>query len=145
MKDRLLFFSVSLLASVVLISPLYAAQLDELYLPLLSKGQIYSKTQFNYFKLEEDGAHGSASFGAFESEPYYPSLKETIKFAPLERWEVELGYGQDFNANYKRLTFNPAGDIAFVNKYDIDFVHHFNFNVRKRFDGSEIYLKSEGN
>ena len=123
----------------------FAGQLDELYAPLVEKGRVYSRSAFSFFSLIEEGIHGHMSFAEFESEPDYQTLRETLTFSPLEKWEVRIGYGKDFNADYSRPTYNPSGNISFYNKHDLDFLHHFDFGLRRRFDRSELYVEGYGN
>ncbi|HLF18406.1 MAG TPA: hypothetical protein VI749_05875, partial [Candidatus Omnitrophota bacterium] len=121
-----------------------AATLNEVYSPLIEKKDVYSKAQFSSFTMREEGAHGSASFGEFESEPTYFTLKEFVRFSPFDLWEIDLGFGNDFNTTYERFTVGiGTGDT--LNKYDLLFMNHYYFDLRRRFKRSEFYLNSYGN
>jgi len=131
----ILCFSTLLFGSVV-----YAAGLDDLYTPLLSSGKKLYKSDLDYYEMGEKGQHGSASFGAFDSEPQYFSFRQHLRFSPINLLEIGLGYGMDLPASYNRTTYNPAGSVAFFNQYDLDFIHHMNFDLRRRFSNSEFYI-----
>ena len=118
----------------------YAADLDEVYGPLVKKGSVLYAGKVNFFVLDEEGTHGSSTEDKFEAAPCLPSFGNLLKFSPLDSLELALGLDQDFPAKYKRFTYNNSGGLASIQKYEIDYFMDFILGLRIRRGPTEAYL-----
>jgi len=130
-----------LMLAVLRPSPVYAAGLDGIYSPLVDRGQFFYQSEFSSFDINEDGSHGSASFGRFESDPRLTSVSHSMRFSPVSGLELEAGYGQILPQNYTRLTYDgPTSALNTEQDYTLVHFQDYVFNLRLRKGLFESYL-----
>ncbi len=121
-------------------SLLMAAQLDDLYGPLIKSGQSLLTLRGEYYSMWEKGHHGSASFDFFHSRPHEASLLSGLRFAPIQGLDVELGYQYTFPQRYDRPTENNSDIITSYQRYSTEGLSDFTLNTRFRQGEGEYYL-----
>jgi len=119
--------------------PLYSADLDDIYKPLIKKNRVLYKGEFDYFQLEEDGIHGSALYDEFYSTPRIFTFANALRFALFPFIDVTLGLNEALPSSYKRFTYDPGDVLASVQRYQIDSFEDYNVDVRMR--GKPIELR----
>jgi len=120
--------------------PLFAAELDDLYSPLLKSKTFLYEGAFDYFTLKEDGRHGGATYDKFYSTPSFYSFTNSLRCLILPFVDVTLCFKEYPGASYKRTTYNPAGTINSVQKYTLESMQDYTLSVRMRKDPAEFYL-----
>ena len=91
--------------------------------------------------MNEEGFHGSTSFSDFRSDPRLLALKHSLRFSPLNRWEVEAGYGQHLPQSYTRQTNDgPTAALDTEQKYYLNHLQDYFLNVRHRRENGEAYF-----
>jgi len=139
---------ILLLIFIVLLIPASAqsASLDDFAGALVPQHRYLYSLDLSYFHLQERGVHGSASFGEFDSEPDYWTIRNALRFTPLVNTEVRLGLGKTFSQVYQRLTYDTdPSTLDFLNDYRVDQFHEFELDVRHRRGKYEYFLESYGN
>ncbi|MCK5178026.1 MAG: hypothetical protein KAR32_00720 [Candidatus Omnitrophica bacterium] len=121
--------------------PVHAADLDDIYTPFIAQDKFLYQAEISSFHMTEEGLHGSASFGDFESDPSLLSVYHSLRFSPVSDFEVEAGYGQFLPREYSRLTYdNPTDVLDTAQKYRLDHFQDYFLNLRLRKGLFETYL-----
>ncbi|MBN1869301.1 MAG: hypothetical protein JW847_01820 [Candidatus Omnitrophica bacterium] len=141
-RHQTLFSVISLFASVVLCSSQgYAADLGDIYSPLIGSNKFLYKAEMYSFDMSEEGTHGSASFGAFNSDPKLFSLSHSLRFSPIANMEIETGYRQFLPQEYTRYTYDgPTSALDTVQDHRLDHFQDYSLQLRFRKALFETYL-----
>ena len=125
----------------------YASRLDDIYSPMIKKGDVIGVLDYYQYELEEVGQHGGSTFGPFFASPGYQSIAAGIRFMPIKNLDFDFKFGTDLSTRYDRLTFNAAGtSVSSLLEYDLDFMNHVNSTLRYRLNESnEVFIKSYTN
>ncbi|MFH0732623.1 MAG: hypothetical protein V2A72_06875 [Candidatus Omnitrophota bacterium] len=123
----------------------YAADLNDLYKPLLEKDKFLYQLEAHYFNLEERGIHGGAAFDRFDANPHFIDIENSLIISPDDTWDVGLGYTETLHTSYKRFTYNPSYALSTTNEQDIEYLRGYNFSLRKRIEPFDILLRFSGN
>jgi len=120
----------------------FAASLDDAHTPLLSKGRYLYQAKVSQYGMSEIGEHGNAGFGRFESDPGFVSLSNSLRFSPLVGLEVEVGYGQHFPHEYRRLTYDgPTTALDTAQDFSLDYFQDYIFKARLRKGNYETFIR----
>ena len=95
--------------------------------------------ELEYFGLREEGTHGNVSYGKFNSNPYFYSIKNSLRFFIFST-DIEAGFTESYPSKYKRLTYDSAGNLSDIQRYSIDYYRDFWIKTKKRKDKIEFYL-----
>ncbi|UCC95952.1 MAG: hypothetical protein JSW40_04180, partial [Candidatus Omnitrophota bacterium] len=119
---------------------LNAADLDDLYAPLLEKGRIFYSAEGSYFRLKENGIHGSLSYDRIESTPEFYSFHNFFLFSPIEAVELGLGFGYTSASAYERSVYDPTENLAGLYEFDVRYLQDYDFYFRGRQEPFEFYV-----
>ena len=123
-----------------------AADLDDIYKPLLREGRYFYEASFDYFKLKDRGVHGDIAndYEDFKANPYLFSLYNSLTISPKSFLNLKLGFKQTGPLNYTRSTSLSTGVLAVDQDYDLDYFHDYNLSLRARGESAEFYLETLG-
>lgn len=117
----------------------FAAELDDLYDPLLPTFNVLYTGEYEHFRLNERGNHGGSSFDRYDSNPDIRTLSNSLKFAPASFLEIELLYNEMLPEHYKRSTYDTTSNLSAVNNYRLDHFRDFGVYLRGRGGPLEVY------
>lgn len=138
----ILTFTFSIIIGLCLFDSgsIFAADLKDIYSLYLEEDQFLSKSEIYFYRNNEKGQHGSASFDHIEAYPDYFSLFQSFRFSSFFGLDVDLGYSQTLPAEYSRAIYNPAGSLAALYHYNLTYFKEYNLDLRKRVDPFEFYF-----
>jgi hypothetical protein len=143
---RYSFFKIPILILVLggcVISPqaiVSAAELDDIYTPLLNNDRMLYTGQLDYFELDERGVNGGAAYGEFDSVPYFSSINNTLRASILPLLELKLGYKETLPADYGRFTYSAQGPLSTYQEFDLKYFRDINISGRMRKEPVEIWV-----
>lgn len=137
-KLRFLFFLLFVLNTFFCL-PVSSSNLDDVCGPLIPDGRFIYSSKFEYFGSREKGLHGNASYGRFNSNPYFYSINNSLRFSIFSA-DIETGFNEFYPSKYKRLTYASDGSLSEIQRYNIDYYHDFWIKAKKRKDKVEFYL-----
>ena len=108
-----------------------AANLDDIYKPLLQKNRFLLESEASYYRMNEIGNHGSATYGEFKSTPDYMDLQNTLSFSITDSLNIKAGFGALLPAEYTRTTYNAAGGND-IQRYKVQHMYDFSAGARAR-------------
>ncbi len=124
----------------IFLTPLFAADLDSLYLPLLKKGEYLLSQDFEFFKLKEKSLHGSTTYESVSSSPAIYTLDTSLKTLLRNNLEGEFLYNQAIPSDYCRKTDYQSGGLGVVQDYHLNYLRDYGLNLRLRKEPFEAYL-----
>lgn len=137
-KLRVLFFIVFVL-NVFFYLPVFPSSLDNIYGPLLSEDTFFYSGDVEYFGLREEGIHGNVSYDKFNSNPYFYSIDNSLRFLAFSI-DINMGFKELSPSKYKRLTYAAVGNLSEIQRYNIDYFSDVYINTKMRKDAFEFYL-----
>jgi len=117
----------------------FAADLDDLYKPLLKNNRFLYEAKAGYFKKNENGGY-IGNYDSFDAEPHYCSFSNSIAFSPKPGWNLMLEFGEDFAPAYKQESYNASNTLSSIQEFDLDYMQDYNLYLRKRTDSKEVYV-----
>ncbi len=119
----------------------HAAEMDDIYKPLLEKKRILYDGGFDYFEMDEDGRHGGASYDKFTSTPFFYSINNMVKVGLPFLMEVTAGLDEYLPTSYKRITRDPRESINSTQKYGIRSMREYFVELRARRSSAEFFAR----
>lgn len=117
----------------------YGAGVDVRYQPLLEKNSILYSGKWHYFSLSERGEHGNPAYGHFDASPRFSSLENLITYAPFSYLELNVGYEETLPSDYKISIYNPQGNVAEEQSYNINYFRDYYVGLRARSQTVELF------
>lgn len=139
-KKRCPFLLVLCLAFIFLPQLCGAASLDEIYSPLLKKGDLLYETGFDYFRMEEKGRHAAPVYDDFASRPSFYLIQNLLNFTLIDNLEFSLGSREAIPATYGRSIYDNADNLSAIQEYDINYFRDYILGLRLRQEPIEFYL-----
>ena len=144
MEYAILKTSAILLFSLLFLTyfnyPCYAANLDDLYKPILKDNRYLYEGNFYYFREREKGVHGEIEYDEFDSSVYFYHLNNSLRYSPTPCLELAIGIKETFPATYERLTYDASGNLTTTQDYDLDYFRDYKLNIRMRSQNVELFL-----
>ncbi|MCK5494686.1 MAG: hypothetical protein KAJ14_16370 [Candidatus Omnitrophica bacterium] len=117
----------------------FAAELNDLYKPLLKKDQVLYEGKVSYFKSNEGGGY-IGSYDSFDAQPHLYSFENNLTFAPADGMNISLGFNEIPPSSYTRDSFNSSGVLAAMQKFDLDYMQDYKVGLRFRCEDGEAYF-----
>ena len=141
MKQYIFKIQILILGYIVLLQTIVSgAEFDDIYTPLLNNNRMLYTNQFDYFELNEDGTHGGADYGKFDSDPYFSSMNNTVRACILPLFELRLGYKETLPADYSRFTYSAQRPLSTYQEYNLKYFRDINIAGRIRKESLEIWV-----
>jgi hypothetical protein len=118
-----------------------AATLSQLYGYLLEQNEFLLTQQYFFFHLHENANHASDDYDKVNSRTEYFSPTVFFKLSPLKNSEINLGYAQMPPITYSRSTYDPDGELAVVQDYQLGYLRDFILQMRMRQGPFEPYIQ----
>jgi len=132
--------------TVTCIHPLFAADLNDLYGPLLQKCAGLYQADIEGYKSNEQGAHGNAIYDKFDAGPDFFSIGNKLTFAPGSSFNARVGLKGIIPATYSRYTYGLTDDsLDSVQEYKLEQFWEGSFLLRARRELVEFYIDGFAN